>query len=224
MAEPDASGALRKLLVAAEKKRADANALNALVREALAVAQRTTEADDGIVETILAIAVLSASLERGQLAKEALRLAVVHRGAGDPSTIPARRLLAGLNEADGENAAALDQLLEVLAIEDSNHVDPTFTLRQVVYAMWDLGRGADAIPYAERKLALRRSLGLLDEDLLVDVIDVGLSLRDGGRKTDALAALRHAHRIAASRADIPDLRAARASALAEIEEWIRDLE
>jgi hypothetical protein len=226
MADRNATEVIQALLREADEKRANPEALKGLVGQAIAVVRQPMATGDAeqSLDLLLTMAGIVEPFERRQLEGEALRIAEALHGAGDPSTVPIRRLIAGSTAASGATLEALDELLRVVAIEEGGGLDTTFTLRQIIYLLWELDRFVDALPYAEKKLGLREAQGVAEADLIVDILDVGLCLKEAGRTVEALATFRRAHSVAVSRPDDPALRPARAAAVAEIEGWIQELE
>lgn len=172
-------------------------------------------------------------------------LAIGDQDARDVAEAHLRRALVTADAADTAAHRWLEDILKTLGLTCSRHGRPgdaieyleralmlvrarggdaRFELTILSHTLLDAARPIEALRYAEEILAQERASGVAEEELLGPLIDVGISLREAGRRSEALAVFRTAHVLALSRKDVPDLRAARINAANEIRAWIEQLE
>lgn len=206
----------------------------AVARQSFADALRATEQTYGAdsEETIepllsLAKATNAISTQSGIEVESLLRraLATTDRVSAPAKTLEdILRTLALTCRRNGFPEEAIDHLKRVLGLVEARGGDPRFELTMLAHTLLGCSRPIEALGCAERVLALEKAWGVEDDDLLGPLIDVGLSLREAGRRGEALAVFRTAYALAIARKDIPELRAARLAANEEIRSWVEELE
>jgi tetratricopeptide (TPR) repeat protein len=151
----------------------------------------------------------------------ALRITQEH---SDPREAHLLTVLGNLYDAQGSSEEAVELLRRSLSLHESLGWKGEFTLVCLTHTLLKAGRATEALPYAEASMKLAEQSAESEDELIAPIIDVGLCLRDAGDRGGALPVFKRAHAIATARADVPELRDARASIVAEIQSWIDELE
>lgn len=199
-----------------------------VLSEALAIAEHLFGADSPrLIDTLALLgkafrsesSTADAFLRAISAHERAMRIAEANQ---DPRLADLLVTLAHSHELAGDFDTAAARLRQALALFDPGRPNQ-LVFASLVHVLLKAGRASEAIAFAEASLE-HAARGAFGGELLGPMVDLGLALRESGNTEGALRVFRQARDVALAREDVPELRDARRAFVAELEEWIAELQ